>query len=153
TARTTSTPISRRKAAAARPARPNPRAPAIAPGSETSNSPRHLARERHHLAPEKLDAAHHLLVRQRTGAVFHSEAREPERLHRRGDLARHRLRRADIERAVLDLLLEFRAPHRSPAAFGADAVAERLVVRPKLRPRRLVGLADVAGRMHADRQV
>ena len=84
------------------------------------------------------------------GAVFHVEARDAESLHGRGDLARDRLRRADVERAVIGFAVELRASHRRPAALGADPVAHALVVGPQLLARLLVGVRDIAGRVHAD---
>ena len=113
----------------------------------------HLPHQRHDLPPVKLDAAHRLLVRQRPRAVLHGEAGKIEHLDGAGDLARHRLGRADIERAVLDLALEVGAAHRRPAALGADLVAHALVVGEQLVARLRVGFGDVAVRMHADRQL
>ena len=52
----------------------------------------------------------------------------------------------------IDLLVEFGAFHRRPAALAADAVAHQLVVRPEFFARLFVGFGDVARRMHANRR-
>src|SRR5215212_2351956 len=95
----------------------------------------HLTHQWDDVAPIKLDAPHHLLMRQRARAVFHAEAAGAESLHRRGDLARDRFGRSDVERTALDLALEIRAAHRRPAALGADLVAHALVVGEQFFPR------------------
>jgi len=64
--------------------------------------------------------------------------------------SRNRLWRADIERTVFDFAIELLSSHRRPAAFGADSVAHGFVIRPKLLTRLIVGLGDIAVRMHAD---
>src|SRR6185437_5374558 len=76
-----------------------------------------LAHTRHDRARIKRDAAHHARLREAAGAVFEIETRKPEASRRRRNLLRHRLRRADIERAQLDLTVEFGARHRPPAAL------------------------------------
>ena len=70
----------------------------------------------------ELDARHHRLVRQRTVCVFQIEPGEAERLNRRRDLARDRLRRSDLQRAVWSgFALELRAGRGWPSALRADA--------------------------------
>src|SRR5262249_35833024 len=68
----------------------------------------------------------------------------------RGDPARDRFRRADIERTAFDFAVELRSGHRWPATFGADPVAHCFVIRPKLLTRLVVGLGDITVRMHTD---
>ena len=51
---------------------------------------------------------------------------------------------------MFDFTVELRSSHRGPAAFGADPVAHCFVIRPELLTRLIVGLGDVAVRMHAD---
>ena len=48
---------------------------------------------------------------------------------------------------------ELRARHGRPAALAADAGDHRLVVRPELVPRLLVGRRNVAWRVHRDGQL
>ena len=99
-------------------------------------------------APVKLDRAHHLGVRQCAGAIFEIEARHPERLRGRSDLARDSVGRADVERTALDFLLELRLGNRRPAAFAADLVVHRLVAAKILHTCAFVGLRHMPGRMH-----
>src|ERR1700689_615990 len=80
----------------------------------------HLAHQRHDFRAVKFDRAHPLAVRQRAGAVFEIEAYNPKRLGGCDDLARDGLRRAHIERAAFDFLLELSVRDRRPAAFAAD---------------------------------
>src|SRR5947209_6352910 len=109
-AATGSRPIARCPAAARRVIRTRPTNPlepvtSVAAGimhlfSQTgsrSGSSQHLPHERHDLAAVKLDAAHHLLVRERPRAVFHVEAAHPKRLHGPCYLAGDRLGRSDVK--------------------------------------------------------
>ena len=83
---------------------------------------------------------------------FRSKRDRPSACDGADDLRRHGLRRADAQRAVRPgLVLELRARCRRPSALAADAVHHRLVVRPQLLLRLLVGRGDVAGRVHGDR--
>src|SRR6266849_5441334 len=59
-----------------------------------------------------------------------NECGQAELLNGGDDLARDRLGRAHIERAARNFAIEHGAPHRTPATFGADAVAHALVVVP-----------------------
>src|SRR5580704_16293924 len=119
-------------------------------GRKSMRSCEHIPHQRNHLAAIKLDAAHELVVRERAGAVFKVEAHDAERLGGRGDLAGDRLRRAEMERAALDLAIEFGAPDRRPAALGADAVVHALVGRPVFLTRLFVGRGDKSRRVHRD---
>ena len=82
---------------------------------------------------------------------FRSKRDDAERLGGRRDLARDRFRRADIERAAFDFLIEMRRCHRRPAALAADPIAHALVAGPEFLARLLVGVGDVAGRVHGNR--
>jgi hypothetical protein len=53
-------------------------------------------------------------------AVLHVETRETERLYARRDAARDRLGRADVERALIGLLIEWGSGRRRPAAKLPD---------------------------------
>ena len=62
-------------------------------------------------------------------------------------------RRADVQRALgAGRVLELATRRRRPAALASDAVAHGRVVRPQLLAGLLVGVGDVPGRVHADRQ-
>src|SRR5262249_48290261 len=63
--------------------------------------------------------------------------------------ARDRFRRAEMERAALDLAFEVGAADRRPAAFGANAVMHGLIARPVFLARLFVSYGDVARRMHS----
>ena len=56
-------------------------------------------------------------------------------------------------RASLDrLLVEMRPRHWAPTPFRTDPVVHLLEVRPQLVAGLLVGVGDIAGRMHCDRK-
>ncbi len=112
----------------------------------------HLPHHRDHLAPVKLDAMHDLSCDSVPAEYFRSKRDSAERLGGRGDLARHGFRRADIKRAVLDLRgRNSSRPIGGQPRSAADAIAEGLVDRPTFLARHLVGVADKARRVHADR--
>src|SRR6516165_799808 len=111
---------------------------------------KHIARKRDHLAAIELDAAHDFFMGQHPGAVLHMKTRNAERLGSRGNPARYRFRRADIKRTTFNFVVELRPRHRRPPAFGADPVAHLFVIRPQLLTRFIVGLGDIAVRMHTD---
>lgn len=92
-------------------------------------------------------------VAGRLGAVGvdQVEAAYAQGVDGRGHLARDGLRRADVERAVLDLRLVLLLADRRPAPQLPDPVAQDLVMRPVRLAGRLVGVGDEARRVHADR--
>src|SRR5688572_10772383 len=95
-----------------------------------------------------------MLVRQVSRAVFQVEAGKAEQLCRGGDLASHGLRRADVERPLLDLAIELLTRHRTaPTALGADAIAHRFVIRKELVASLTVASRDVSRGVQADGQL
>ena len=90
-------------------------------------------------------------MRHRSRGIFQIEAAEADPGDRGRDLAGDRLRRANIERAVIDLLLELGAGHARPATLRPQPIMQLLIMRPHLIARLVIGFGDMARRMHAQR--
>src|SRR5919109_1431899 len=98
-----------------------------------------LPHQRHHPGSIKLDAPHHLFVRQGAVAVLHVEPRQAERAYERGDLRGYGIGRSDEESSVgtrggVELL----SRHGRPASLATDLGHDLRVVRPELLARLLV---------------
>src|SRR5690606_32333931 len=110
-----------------------------------------LADQRHNLGAVELDRAQAGARGCGTVRVLERETAHAHRADRRGDLARDRLGRTDVEGTVGDLGVELLAAHGRPAALGTDLVAI-LLERPEGDLAGfLVRLGDEAGGVDADR--
>src|SRR5690606_32029492 len=63
------------------------------------------------------------------------------------------IRRANVERAHLDLALELCTRRRPPPAFGTNAIPHLSIGRPQLLPCLRVRLRDMPGRVNPNRQL
>ena len=93
-----------------------------------------------------------LVVRQRAGRVFHVEARRCRALLRSSAILRATVSGEPTWSAPCSTSCSnCVAPHRRPAALAADLVVHGLVAGPVFLARLLVGVGDVARRVHGDR--